>query len=149
MKIITVNKKAFHTYEIKEKFEAGIVLNGDEVKSLRQGNVSLADSFATIHNGQIQLLNCYIAPYSHSYSKSGDPSVSRRLLMHKREIHKLIGEISRKGLTIVPLKMYFGNRGYVKVELGLAKHKNAASKKREMREKDIKRETDRELKYRA
>lgn len=149
MKIITVNKKAFHTYEIKEKFEAGITLTGDEVKSLRQGNVSLVDAFATIHEGQLQLLNCYIAPYSHAFSKTDNSRRSRRLLLHKKEIHKLIGEISRKGLTIVPLKMYFGDRGYVKVELGLAKHKNAASKKRELREKDIKRETDREVKYRT
>ena len=147
MKIITKNRKAFHNYEIKETMEVGIALTGDEVKSLRQGNVSLVDAFATIHDGELFLLNCYIAPYSHAYSKDDKSRVSRRLLLHRKEINKLVGDISRKGLTLVPLKMYFGNRGYVKIELGLAKHKKAASKKRELREKDIKRETQREVKY--
>ena len=149
MKIITKNKKAFHDYEILDKMEVGIVLTGGEVKSLRQGNVSLVDSFATLHNGEINLLNCYIAPYSHAYSKSDDTTRrTRTLLLHRREINKLVGDISRKGLTLIPLKMYFNKKGMVKVELGLAKHKKAHSKKRELREKDIKRETERELKYR-
>ncbi|MBD3231825.1 SsrA-binding protein SmpB [Candidatus Dependentiae bacterium] len=148
MKVITVNRKAFHNYEIKEKFEAGIVLTGDEVKSLRQGNVSLTDAFAIIHEGELNLLNCYIAPYSHAYSKKENSRRTRKLLMHKREMNKLVGEISRKGLTLIPLKMYFNDRGYIKIELALAKHKKAASKKRELREKDIKREAQREVKYR-
>lgn len=149
MKIITVNKKALHNYEIKDKIEAGIVLTGDEVKSLRQGNISLVDSFATIHDGQMQLLNCYIAPYSHSYSKEDKSRKSRRLLLHKKEIHKLIGEVSKKGLTVVPLKVYFNQKGLVKVELGVGKHKKAADKKKALREKDIKRETEREMKYKT
>ncbi|MFC1894799.1 SsrA-binding protein SmpB [Candidatus Dependentiae bacterium] len=148
MKIITKNKKAFYNYEVKDTFEAGIQLTGDEVKSLRQGNISLADAFATIHDGELFLLNCYIAPYSHAFSKADTTRRSRRLLVHRKELHKLIGDISKKGLTIVPLKIYFGNRGFIKVELGLAKHKKAASKKRELREKDIKREAQREIKYR-
>ena len=148
MKIITKNRKAFFNYEIKETIEAGIELTGDEVKSLRQGNVSLVDAFATVHDCELILLNCYIAPYSHAYSKEDTSRRSRRLLLHKKEINKLIGDISRKGLTLVPLKMYFGNRGFVKVELGLAKHKKASGKKRELREKDIKREAEREVKYR-
>ncbi len=147
MKIITTNKKAFHNYEIKDKIEAGIALTGDEVKSLRQGNVSLVDAFATIHGGEINLINCYIASYSHAYSKTDKTRRTRKLLLHKREIHKLIGEVSIKGLTLVPLKMYF-SKGFVKVELGLAKHKKAVSKKRELREKDIKRQAEREIKYR-
>ena len=147
MKIITVNKKAFYNYDIKEKIEAGIQLTGDEVKSLRQGNVSLVDAFATIHKGEINLINCYIAPYVHAYSKVDKTRRTRKLLLHKREINKLIGDISRKGLTLVPLRMYF-KKGFVKVELGLAKHKKAVSKKRELREKDIKREAEREVKYR-
>jgi len=148
MKIIHVNKKALHDYEIHEKLEAGIVLTGDEVKSLRQGNVSLKESFATIHEGEITLLNAYIAPYSHAYSKKEDTSRrTRKLLLHKREINKLVGAVAKKGLTLVPLKIYF-KKGYVKVEIGLAKHKKAHSKKRELREKDIKRETEREIKYR-
>jgi len=148
MKIITKNRKAFFNYEIKETVEAGIELTGDEVKSLRQGNVSLADAFATVHGGELFLLNCYIASYSHAYSKEDETKRSRRLLLHRKEIDRLIGDISRKGLTLVPLKMYFGKRGFVKVELGLAKHKKAAGKKRELREKDIKREAEREIKYR-
>jgi SsrA-binding protein len=148
MKIITINKKALHDYEIYEKLEAGIVLTGDEVKSLRQGNVSLKEAFATIHEGEVTLLNAYIAPYSHAYLKDKDTSRrTRKLLLHKREINKLIGTISKKGLTLIPIKMYF-KRGHVKIEIGLAKHKKAHSKKRALREKDIKRETEREIKYR-
>ncbi len=146
MKIITVNKKAYHNYEIFEKYEAGIVLTGNEVKSLRQGNVSLVDAFATVHNGEITLINCSIAPYSHAYEKVDKSRRTRKLLLHKKEINKLIGDISRKGLTLIPLRMYFGGKGLVKVELGLAKHKKAVSKKRELRERDIKRQTEREMK---
>ncbi len=148
MKIISTNKKAFHNYEIKDRFEVGIALTGDEVKSLRQGNVSLVDAFATIHDGQVQLLNCYIAPYSYAYSKVDQTRKSRKLLLHKKEIYKLVGDVSKKGLTLVPLKMYFSKKGLVKVELGLGKHKKAEGKKRELREKDLKREAQRELKYR-
>lgn len=146
MKLIVKNKKAFHDYEIKDTVEAGVVLTGDEVKSLRQGNVSLADSFATIHDGEFSLLNCYIAPYSHAYEKEDKSRRSRKLLLHRKQINKLIGDISRKGLTIIPLKLYFSSRGLVKVELGVAKHKKKADKKRELREKDIKREAEREMK---
>lgn len=153
MKIIVKNKRAFHEYEIQDKIDAGIVLTGDEVKSLRAGNVSLSDSYATIFKGEIMLLNCYIAPYSHAYKvdhpQKGDPSRrSRKLLLHRKEINKLVGSISRKGLTVVPLKMYFSSRGYVKIELGIAKHKKLVDKKRQLRERDIKREAEREIKNR-
>ncbi|MBU1007905.1 SsrA-binding protein SmpB [Candidatus Dependentiae bacterium] len=149
MKIIAKNKRAFHDYEIKETVEAGIVLTGDEVKSLRQGNVSLTDAFATVHNGEINLLNCYIAPYSHAYEKEDKSRRSRKLLLHRKQINKLIGDISRKGLTLIPLKLFFSKRGFVKVELGIAKHKKKVDKKRELRERDIKRETEREMKVRV
>jgi SsrA-binding protein len=154
VKIVVKNKRAFHEYEIKDKIDAGIVLTGDEVKSLRAGNVSLADSYATIYKGEVMLLNCYIAPYSHAYKKDQeegleDPSRrSRKLLLHRKEINKLVGAISRKGLTVVPLKMYFSSRGYVKVELGIAKHKKLVDKKRQLKERDIKREAEREIKNR-
>lgn len=148
MKIITVNKRARFDYEIKYTVEAGIELTGDEVKSLRQGNVSLGDAFATVHDGQIMLINCYIAPYSHAYSKKDTSRRSRKLLLHRKEIEKLTGEISRKGLTLIPLKLYFSKRGYVKVEIGVAKHKKKVDKKRELREKDIKRQEEREMKVR-
>jgi SsrA-binding protein len=148
MKIITKNKKAFFDYEIKYTVEAGIVLTGDEVKSLRQGNVSLADSFATFRDGEMTLLNCYIAAYSHAYEKEDKTRRSRKLLLHRREIDKLIGDVSRKGLTLVPLKLYFSKNSYVKVEIGVAKHKKKVDKKRQLREKDIKRQTAREIKIR-
>lgn len=147
MKIIAKNKKAFYDYEITNTFEAGIVLTGDEVKSLRQSNISLSDSYATMHNGEINLTNCYIGPYSHAYFKEDTSRRSRKLLLHKREIDKLIGEISKKGMTIIPLKIYFSQKGLVKIELGVGKHKKAASKKRELKEKDIVRQAKRETKY--
>ncbi|MFA5074479.1 MAG: SsrA-binding protein SmpB [Candidatus Babeliales bacterium] len=146
MKIIATNKKALHDYEIKEKFEAGIVLTGDEVKSLRAKQVSLNEAFATIHAGEINLINCHIAPYSHSFSKEDKSRRTRQLLLHKKEINRLIGDISKKGLTLIPLKIYFNDRGFVKLELGLAKHKKAESKKKELKEKDIKRQAEREMK---
>lgn len=149
MKIIATNKKAFHDYEIKDRYEAGIVLIGDEVKSIRAGSISLADSFATFHDNELFLINCHIPTYSHSYSKvERNSRKSRKLLLRKREINKLIGDVSKKGVTIVPLKMYFNSKGYIKVEIATAKHKNVASKKRELKERDIKRETEREIKGR-
>ena len=147
MKIITQNKKAFHDYDILEKIEAGIVLTGDEVKSLRAGQVSLVGSFAAIKNGQMTLVNCRIAPYEKAYQKDEDAAIrSRILLLHKRQILKLIGEIAQKGITVVPLKFYFNEKSKIKVELGIAKHKKAPSKKKELKERDIKRETSRALK---
>ncbi len=151
MKVVAQNKKAFFDYEILDRLEAGIVLSGDEVKSLRQGKVSLVGSFATVHDGQLFLLNCNITPYTQAFqAKKEDATRSRKLLLKRKEINRLIGDISRKGITIVPLKIYFNDRNLAKVELGLAKHKKAASKKESIKERDIKRETSRELrgKYR-
>lgn len=146
MKIVTTNKRAFHDYEIIDRLEAGLVLTGDEVKSIRRGTINLSDSFAIVQDGEVVLLNCYIAPYTHSYSKTDNSRVTRKLLLHKKEIDKLVGDISRKGLTVIPLKIYFNPRSLIKIELGIAKHKKLIDKKREMREKDIKRETERESK---
>jgi len=149
MNVITTNKKAFHDYSILETYEAGIALKGDEVKSVRNKQVTINESFATVHDGQIWLLNCFIGSYSHAYDKRVvDERQRRKLLLNKREIHTLIGAISRKGLTLIPLKMYVNDRGYVKVELGLASHKKKAEKKELLRERDIARETRRELKQR-
>ena len=146
MKIITQNKKAFHDYEILERLEAGIVLTGDEVKSLRAGHVSLTGCFAHVHQGQLMLLNCSITPYSHAYTKGTDEAARTRvLLVHKRELTKLVGIIARKGVTLIPLKLYFNEKGKVKVELGLGKHKKAHAQKQELKERDIARETRREL----
>ena len=149
MKIISQNKKAFFDYDILERIEAGIVLSGDEVKSLRAGHISMVGSFATVHDNEINLINLNISSYSHAYSKSSDEKHTRRtrkLLLNRREINRLIGDISRKGVTIVPLKVYFNQKGKVKFELGVAKHKKAHSKKEELKEKDIARQTRRELK---
>ncbi len=147
MKIITKNKKAFFDYEILDKIHAGIVLTGDEVKSLRAGNVNLTGSFATIHDGEIFLLNCHISQYEKAYKKDEELSKrTRKLLLNRREITRLVGDISCKGITVVPLMLYFNPRSKVKVELGLCKHRKAAGKKQLLKERDIKRETSREMK---
>lgn len=147
MKIITKNKKAFHDYHILDRIEVGIVLTGDEVKSLRAGNVNLTGAFAHIKDGELYLVNTYIAPYSHAYRASEEQARrSRKLLLHRRELNRLIGEVSKKGVTLIPLSLYFNERSMVKVELGLCKHKKAHDKKHELKERDIRRETRRELK---
>ncbi len=149
MKIIAQNKKARHDYDILETIEVGIVLTGDEVKSARAGRVSLIGSFATMHQGELYLINCHIAPYSKAYQKEKEAETRRRkLLLHKKELNRLIGEISRKGVTLVPLRMYFSERNIIKVAIGIGKHKKAAGKKAALRERDIRRETEREIKQR-
>jgi SsrA-binding protein len=147
MKIITQNKKAFFDYDILDRIEAGVVLTGDEVKSVKAGNVSLLGSFATIRGGELFLTNCNIKPYTQAYLKDQDAERSRKLLLHKRELNRMVGDISKKGITIIPLKIY-AKKGLIKVELGIAKHKKAHSKKRELKEKTIERETRRELRGR-
>lgn len=147
MKIITQNKKAYFDYEVLDTLQAGLVLTGDEVKSLRAGHVNLTGSFATVHQGELFLLNCNITPYEKAYLKDEDNAArSRKLLLHKREINKLVGDMSKKGLTIVPLKLFFNARSLVKVELGICRHKKSSDKKQALKEQDIKRETNRELK---
>ena len=148
--IIATNKKAFHDYTIEETYEAGIALRGDEVKSVRAKQVVIGDAFATVHNGELMLINCTITGYSHAYNKEDKSRQTRKLLLNRKEITRIIGAISRKGLTVIPLKMYINDRGYVKIELGLAKHKKAIDKKATLRERDIKRETlrDAKVKYR-
>ncbi len=149
MKIVVQNKKAFFDYEILERLEAGIVLSGDEVKSLREGKVSLTGAFATVHQGELYLINCHITPYTQAYTKNEEDATRRRkLLIHRRELTRLVGDISKKGVTIVPLQIYFNKRNMAKVELGIAKHKKAANKKNLIKERDIARETKREIKGR-
>jgi SsrA-binding protein len=146
MKLVAQNKKAFFDYDILEKIEAGLVLSGDEVKSLREGKVSLIGAFATIHGGELYLINCRISPYSKAYLKDEEAATRRRkLLLHKKQLNSLIGDISKKGITILPLRMYFNDRNIAKVELGIGKHKKAVDKKESIRERDIKRETSREI----
>ena len=147
MKVIAQNKKALFDYEILDRMEAGVVLTGDEVKSIRQGHVSLIGSYATMHQGELMLLNCTITPYKQAYQKKDEQSTrTRKLLLHRREIDRLAGEIAQKGITVVPLKIYLNKKGLIKVELGIAKHKKMADKKKILKERDIKRETTRELK---
>lgn len=146
MSVIASNKKAYFDYEIQDTIEVGIVLSGDEVKSIRAKQISLSDSYAIVQKGEMVLLNCYIAPYSHSYEKSDYSRRNRVLLLHRREINKLVGDISRKGLTLIPLKVYINERGMVKISLGIAKHKKSFDKKQVLKERDIKRETQRSVK---
>jgi SsrA-binding protein len=150
MKVVAQNKKAFHEYDILDRWEAGIVLTGDEVKAIRAGHVTLLGAYATVHKNELFLLNATITPYSHAYTKSEEHAKrSRKLLLHRRELNKLMGEIARKGITAVPLKVYITQKGTIKVEIGLAKHKKAHGIKQELKERDIARETRRELKEKS
>lgn len=145
--MISQNKKAYHDYHILEKIEVGIVLSGDEVKSIRAGQVSLVGAFASIRNGEMMLVNCRVAPYEKAYQKDEELAArSRVLLLHKRQILRLLGEIAQKGITVVPLCIYFNAKSKIKLELGVAKHKDAPSKKKDLKERDIRRETDRDMK---
>jgi SsrA-binding protein len=142
IKIIATNKKAYHDYEILETYEAGIVLQGSEVKSIRRGSISLKDSYARIKNGELILKNCSIAPYDASSVFNHEPMRDRKLLMHKREILRLQGKVQEKGLTLVALKVYL-KRGIIKIELGLAKGKKIYDKRAEAKKKVIEREIKR------
>jgi SsrA-binding protein len=140
-KIIATNRKARHEYHVLDTFETGIVLTGTEVKSLRDGKANLKDSYAAVRNGEVFLLNTHISPYANGSYNNHDPLRQRKLLLHKKEIKKLIGRVQEKGLTLVPLKLYFKN-GKVKVELAIAKGKKLYDKRHDI----AKRESDREIK---
>lgn len=130
MKVIIQNKKALFDYEILYTVEAGIVLTGDEVKSLRAHRGSLNGSFATVKGTELFLLNCNIPVYSHAYQKDEDVATrTRKLLLNRGELNKLIGEVSKKGMTILPLKIYFNAKSLIKVELGVGRHRKAHGKK--------------------
>jgi SsrA-binding protein len=144
-KNITVNRRARHDYFIEESFETGIVLTGTEVKSLRLGKGNLQDSYAMIQNSEIFLHNCHISPYDFGNRFNHDPMRTRKLLMHKSEIRRLWSKIREKGLTLVPLRMYFDERGRIKVELALAKGKKLYDKREDIAERDAKRDMDRAL----
>ncbi|GAV30877.1 small protein B [Coriobacteriaceae bacterium EMTCatB1] len=146
---IATNKKAFHDYAIEETFEAGIALTGTEVKSLRENRASLRDAFATIRNGEVWLHNVHIAPYSHGNRSNTDPDRTRKLLLHRNEIRYLIGKTKEKGLTLVPLRLYFSPSGLVKVELALARGKKLFDKREAIAEREHKREVERALKDRT
>ena len=147
IKIVAKNNKAYHDYFIEEKYEAGIELAGTEVKSIRQGNVNLNDSFCIIKDGQMSVLGMHISPYEKGNIFNKDPRRPRRLLMHKREIMRLFAKIKQDGYSLVPLTVYFkGPR--VKLELGLAKGKKLYDKRESAAKRDAKREMDRVMKAR-
>ncbi len=142
MKIISNNKKAFHNFFISELFEAGVVLEGSEVKSVRAGGVSLSDCFVSIANGEIYLKNSYIKPYENSGVFTPESRRNRKLLMHKQEILKLEKKVKEKGFSLVPTKIYLKG-GKVKVEIGLAKGKKLFDKRNVLKEKSVNMEIDR------
>lgn len=145
IKIIAANKKAYHDYTILETYEAGISLVGTEVKSLREGNANLKESYVLVKEGEAVLLNCHISPYSHGNINNHEPLRTRKLLLHKKEIEKLFGRIREAGLTVVPLKLYF-SKGKAKLEIGLAKGKRQYEKREATKKKEADREIQRHLK---
>ena len=146
-KLIANNKKAYHDYFVEDKFEAGIVLHGTEVKSLRQGHCSIKESFITIDNGEIYIQHMHINPYEKGNIFNKDPLRTRKLLLHKSEIHKILGKSKEKGYTVVPLKVYFKG-SLVKIEIALARGKKLYDKRDTIAKKDQQREAQREFKIR-
>ncbi len=145
-KNITVNRKARHEYAIIQTYEAGIILVGTEVKSLRQGKANLVDSYGKLKNGEVWLIGAHINEYTQGNINNHDPIRDRKLLLNKSEIKKLISGTNEKGLTLIPLRLYFRN-GKVKVEIALAKGKKVYDKRRDIAKKDFEREQQRKIKY--
>jgi len=141
-KLIAGNRKAFHDYQIVEKIEAGLVLQGTEVKSLREGKASIAEGYVAIENGEAWLMETHIPPYSHGSGANHDPFRKRKLLLHAREIRKLDAKVKERGYTIIPLRLYF-SEGLAKVTIGLAKGKTMGDKREAMKEKEAKRDMER------
>ena len=138
-KDIAVNRQAFHNYEIIEKFEAGVVLTGTEIKSAREGRVNLKDAYGIVKSGEVWLLNCHISPYSHGTYANHEPLRTRKLLLKRSEINRLIGRTTERGLTLVPLRVYL-IRGRLKCELALAKGRKLHDKREVSRRKTIEKE---------
>ncbi|OGQ04528.1 MAG: SsrA-binding protein [Deltaproteobacteria bacterium RIFCSPLOWO2_12_FULL_44_12] len=146
IKIIAENRKAGFNYRFLEKLEAGLVLQGSEVKSLRDGKANLGDAYALIKNGEAYLLNCHISPYAPAAGLNHEPLRTRKLLLHKREVDKLLGKLQEKGLTLIPTKLYF-KEGRAKVELALAKGKQLFDKRESMKRKESRRTISRAMKH--
>lgn len=145
VKIIATNKKARHDYFIEDTYEAGIVLHGTEVKSLRQGHCSIKESFVRIEKGEVFIYGMHINPYEKGNIFNKDPLRPKKLMLHKYEINKLVGKLNEKGLTLVPLQVYFKG-SLVKVEVGLARGKKLYDKRQDIAKRDMKRESEREYK---
>lgn len=148
MKPIANNRKARHEYTVVETIEAGIALKGTEVKSMREGRVNLTDAYGVVEGGEVILRGLHITPYSHTSQTDLDPRRERKLLLHRSEIRRLIGKIREKGFALVPLKLYFNDRGVAKVEMALARGKKTYDKRRTIAERDSNRDLRRELKDR-
>lgn len=144
-KPLAANRKASFNFILLEKFEAGIQLTGAEVKSIRAGNVSLNECFAQIHNGEVFIHGMHIQPYSHSPVESHNPIRTRKLLLHKREITKLIGQVAEKGRTIVPVKLYLTKRGFIKLEIAIGKGKQTIDKRETIKKRTADREVARAI----
>lgn len=140
MKIIATNKSAQHDYEILETLEAGIALTGSEVKSIREGRISLKESYADFNGEELYLVDCNISPYHAANVFNHEPLRPRKLLLHKRELKRLAGKIREKGLTLVPTKIYLNDRGLIKVELALARGKKTYEKREAIKKRDVERE---------
>lgn len=146
-KLVANNKKAYHDYFIEEKYEAGIALAGTEVKSLRMGKCSIKEAFIRIENGEVWVYGMHVSPYEKGNIFNKDPLRPRKLLLHKKEIWKLLGKMKEKGYTLVPLQIYF-KEGKAKVEIGLAKGKKLYDKREDIAKKDQRREAEKEFKVR-
>ena len=144
IKLIARNKKARFNYDLSDRYEAGMVLTGSEVKSLRMGKANLSDSYARLKNGEMWLVSCHISPYPFASYENHEPERPRKLLMHKREINKLSGKIQEQGMSLIPLAIYF-KRGRAKVELALAKGKKAHDKRQTIKKRDQQREIARAM----
>ena len=142
VKIIATNRKARHNYHISDEIEAGIVLVGTEVKSIREGRVNLKEAYADIKNNEVFLRNLNVTPYPYAYYDNHDPKRARKLLLHRREIDRLTVKLKERGFTLVPLKIYFKN-GKIKVQLGLAKGKKLYDKRETIKKRDVERDMNR------
>jgi SsrA-binding protein len=144
---VATNRRARHKFEVVERFEAGIQLQGSEVKSLREGKAQLSDAYAIVDGGEVWLRNMHIPPYGPASNNNHDPDRPRKLLLHRHEIERLVGKTSQKGLTLIPTRVYFkGPRA--KVELGLARGKEGRDRRREIAERDMRREVERDFRRR-
>ena len=144
-KTIALNRRARHEFSIEDSMEAGIVLSGTEIKSIRAGKVNLADAFARIERGEAWLVGAHIAPWERASRENHEPKRDRKLLLHRTQIDQLLGKTKAKGLTLVPLKLYITARGKAKLELGLGRGKQLHDRRREIQERDARRDIEREL----
>lgn len=144
--VVATNRKAFHDYHIEARYEAGMALQGTEVKAIREGRINLRESFARVDGNEVVLHNCHISPYSHGNIMNHDPMRPRKLLLHRKEISKLMGRTQQKGLTLVPLRIYFNPAGKAKVEIGLARGKQEYDRRETIKKREARRDVERALK---